>query len=115
MVNKELYAILARKTDYNRKEIQTIFDSILETLKEMVSSGEMVRINNLGAFKLKIQKATRQRDINSGVIFNVPQKKKLVFTHSRRLNVNKVAKRIQNRGVDSTDLIISKREKITFR
>lgn len=58
-------------------------------MKDHIKAGETISIKGLGTFSLKVQKPMRRNNLNTGEWFTVPEKKKLVFTPSPQIKVNK--------------------------
>lgn len=91
MIKKELQEISAKKAGFGVQEMKLILDSIIDTIKKHMRAGDVVTIEGLGTFKTVTQKAMVRKNINTGEAFVVPEKKKIVFKPSSKINVNKIS------------------------
>lgn len=70
-----------KKTRVTNEVAGALFDSLVET----VMKGEVVSIQGLGNFRVQDRKATKARNPQTGVQFDVPESKRLKFTASKTL------------------------------
>jgi DNA-binding protein HU-beta len=59
MNKKELVNELADKTDITKKEATELLDTIIDTIEEKLSKGDLVRLVGFGTFKVAKRKARK--------------------------------------------------------
>lgn len=91
MIKKDLLKKSAKKTGFTISETKLILDSVIEIIKEHIKAGDVVTIKGLGTFKIATQKVMVRKNINTGELFTVPEKKKIIFKPSSKIDVNKIS------------------------
>lgn len=79
MNRKELVASVAEKQGFYKSEVETMVDTIFETIMDNVAQGEDVRITNFGSFRPVKRKAKMARNPQTGEAVYVEEKLVPVF------------------------------------
>src|SRR6056297_3611332 len=74
MNKSELVDELYKGNNLTKKECRNLVTSMVDTIKETVSSGEEVRLINFGTFKPNSRKATVKRNPQTGKKINIDAK-----------------------------------------
>lgn len=85
-INKaELISKVAEHTEMTKKDVLIIFDDIIDTVKETLSSGMGVDIYGFGKLEVKDVAARQARNPKTGEIVEVPAKKAVKFKAAKAL------------------------------
>ena len=76
---------LAEKTRMNQKVAKVVVDTITESIKRAIVSGERVEIRGFGSFSLRSYKPYRGRNPKNGGVVDVPGKKLPYFKVGKEL------------------------------
>ena len=76
---------LSEKVKLNQKVAKIVVDTIVDSIKQAIISGERVEIRGFGSFSLRSYKAYRGRNPKNGEIVNVPDKKLPYFKVGKEL------------------------------
>lgn len=63
----------------SRAQIERTVAAVFDTIKNTVANGGEVAIANFGTFKSNVKQATTARNIRTGEVINVPEKKVVKF------------------------------------
>lgn len=85
MIKADIIDAVYEKVGLSKKEATFIVDSILDTLREALRQGEVVRIVSFGSFIVKGKKERVGRNPKSGQEIRIPPRKVLTFKPSRNL------------------------------
>ena len=83
MTKKELIKVVATETGFEIKDVATVTDALVETIRKVVKDGNEVTINWFGAFRLKHYKSKKARDIRRGTEVMIPERKLPTFKPSK--------------------------------
>jgi integration host factor subunit beta len=76
---------LSEKVSLNQKVAKVIVDTIIDSIKKAIISGERVEIRGFGSFSLRSYKPYRGRNPKNGEIVEVPGKKLPYFKVGKEL------------------------------
>ncbi len=62
MNKKELSENIAERTDFKRKEAETVINAVTECIKEALAAGDKVQIAGFGTFETRQRKARQGRN-----------------------------------------------------
>jgi DNA-binding protein HU-beta len=77
--------MLADKSGASKKEATTWLEAFVDTITQLMRSGEKVNITGLGIFKVADRKAREGRNPRTGETIQIPASKKMRFTPSKVL------------------------------
>lgn len=90
MNKAELISIVARKTNLTKKEIELALTTILETIVDVVASGEKITLVGFGSFEVRERKSREGRNPKTGEKIEIPTSKLPAFSvgkfFKKRLN-----------------------------
>ena len=90
MNKAEFINIISRKTNLPRKETELILSTILETIVDIVASGEKLTLIGFGTFEMRERKAREGRNPQTGEKLIIPAVKIPTFSvgkfFKKRLN-----------------------------
>ena len=92
MNKAELVSRIADRTDFTKKDAETVLDAVLDTIEEALASGESVRLIGFGTFETRARKARTGRNPQKpDNIIKIPASKAPVFKAGKSLKdaVNK--------------------------
>jgi integration host factor subunit beta len=95
MTRSELILAISEKTPgFMKKDVETIIDTVFDSIAGSLSRGEKVEVRGFGSFKVKRRGARKGRNPKSGVGISVESKKVPFFKAGKRLKerVNTVKK-----------------------
>lgn len=76
----ELVSKVASQTNFSKKEVDIILTTILETIIEVVSSGEKITLVGFGSFEVRERKAREGRNPATGEKMHIPSTKVPTFS-----------------------------------
>lgn len=76
----ELVNTIAKKTGLTKKEIDLILTTLLETIVEVVSSGEKITLVGFGSFEARERKAREGRNPQTGEKIEIPASRLPTFS-----------------------------------
>ena len=76
---------LAEKTRMNQKVAKVVVDTITESIKKAIVSGERVEIRGFGSFSVRQYKPYKGRNPKNGEVVEVPAKKLPYFKVGKEL------------------------------
>jgi integration host factor subunit beta len=76
---------LSEKINLNQKVAKVVVDTIIDSIKKAIVSGERVEIRGFGSFSLRSYKAYRGRNPKNGEIVDVPVKRLPYFKVGKEL------------------------------
>jgi len=79
MNKTELYAALAKKTGFSKKDTERRTDAFIETITETLQRGDKVQIVGFGTFEVKERAARKARNPRTGEEIDVAASKAPVF------------------------------------
>ncbi|MDR0811510.1 MAG: HU family DNA-binding protein [Paludibacter sp.] len=82
---QELVDLLCVKTSASRQQAEDFLKSFFAVIEEQLLDGEMVKINNFGAFKLQWNEPRKSVNINTGEEFVIDGYYKIVFAPEQKL------------------------------
>jgi DNA-binding protein HU-beta len=85
MNKKELVDVVAEKTGFTKKDVSIVTDSLFDTIKESLSTGDKVAVSGFGTYMVKLRKARMARNPQTGEPIEVPEKNAPVFKPSKAL------------------------------
>jgi len=85
----EISEEVAKKLLTSPVEVKRIIQLSMEEIVKEVKRGEMVKIVGFGSFYTKIQRPRRIREIRSGKIIEIPERRKFVFKPSPKIRFMK--------------------------
>lgn len=86
MTKSELIEDIALQTpELQRKDVETIINTILDTMSQALSSGKRIEIRGFGSFVPKLRKARAGRNPRTGSDVKVPEKYVPFFTVGKEL------------------------------
>ena len=85
MTKADLVEKTFEKVGYSKKDVALVVDTILETVKTTLESGEQVKISGFGNFNIRHKKARRGRNPQTGEEITISERKVLTFKSSQIL------------------------------
>ena len=85
MNKSELYAALAKKTGFSKKDTETFTEAFIETIIEALQRGDKVQIIGFGTFEVKERAARIARNPRTGEEIYVDESKAPVFKAGKLL------------------------------
>jgi integration host factor beta subunit len=86
MTKSELVDKIAKKTtSLTKKQAEMVLETILESIKKSLASGEKVEIRGFGNFRVRKREARKARNPRTGVIVEVMSKKVPFFKSGKEL------------------------------
>ena len=79
MNKTELYAALAKKTGFSKKDAERYTDTFIEAITEALRHGDKVQITGFGSFEVKERAARKARNPRTGEEIDVAASKAPVF------------------------------------
>ncbi len=86
MNKKELIEAVSKKLDFPKKEVARMIDSFLEVITETLKEGEKVSIPGWGVFYVTTRKARKGRNVRTGEIIEIPEKRVVKFRPGKKLS-----------------------------
>jgi len=87
---KELVQKVAEATGLTKRDVEAVYNSLVETIISELKAGRPVYIAGLGTFKPVDKPATEKRNPQTGGIINIPPRTVLKFRPSASVKVLKV-------------------------
>lgn len=88
MDKRKLIANVARKTGYAKWEINSMLNSLCESMLSSLQNGEKVTINEFGTFSLKVKKKRVWVHPQTKERREIPERIQVVFTTTRKFTIN---------------------------
>jgi len=88
MKQAKLIRIASEKTDHSIWEYHIILNAFVETVTEILKSGETVKLRMFGNFKVKTLRTKHVRNKRNGVMKALPSRRKVVFLRARTFDLN---------------------------
>lgn len=85
MNKTELYAALAKKTGFSKKDTERCTDAFIEAITETLKRGEKVQIVGFGIYEVKLRAARKARNPRTGEEIDVVASKAPVFKAGKML------------------------------
>ena len=85
MNKAELYAALAKKTGFTKKDTETYVEAFIETITETLQKGDKIQIVGFGTFKVKERAARKARNPRTGEEIDVVASKPPMFKAGKAL------------------------------
>jgi DNA-binding protein HU-beta len=76
----ELVSTVASQTNFTKKEVDVILTTILETIIDVVSSGEKITLVGFGSFEARERKSREGRNPRTGEKIDIPATKVPTFS-----------------------------------
>ncbi len=90
MNKAELISVVAKKANLTKKETELVLTTILETIIDVVASGEKLTLVGFGSFELRERKSREGRNPKTGEKMEIPASKLPAFSvgkfFKKRLN-----------------------------
>lgn len=90
MNKAELISVVAKKTNLTKKETELVLTTILETIIDVVASGEKLTLVGFGSFEIRERKSREGRNPKTGEKILIPASKLPAFSvgkfFKKRLN-----------------------------
>jgi DNA-binding protein HU-beta len=90
MNKAELISLVSRKTNLTKKETELVLSTILETIVDVVASGEKITLVGFGSFEVRERKAREGRNPKTGEKIEIPTSRLPAFSvgkfFKKRLN-----------------------------
>lgn len=83
MSYREMITLISQQAGLTQLQTRAAVDSLAMNIKIYVRSGKEVRISGLGRFAAITMRPTRRRDIDTGKIVDVPERKAVRFYPSK--------------------------------
>ena len=87
MNKRELVSLVARDSEYSRREVQEVMTKTFDVILEHLSNGENVSIINFGLFKLKHHKPRRGYNPKTRKKIDVPEKISVTFSPTGKFEI----------------------------
>lgn len=91
MNKRDLVTLIARDSDYTRREVREVIDKTFRLILEHLGRGEEVGIINFGSFKLKHHKARKGYNPKTKKRIEIPEKVTVEFTPSKKMTISQEA------------------------
>ena len=75
MTKKELIAAVAEQTELSKKNVESAFSAIFDTVKDALSSGDKIAIKGFGTFSVKERAPRTGRHPATGETLQIPARK----------------------------------------
>lgn len=75
---KDLIREISKRTQYTQKDVSVVVETMLETIKDTVASGEHVKLKDFGSFEKRIYVGRTTR-IPTGELVEVPNFSNIKF------------------------------------
>ncbi|MGP1447590.1 MAG: HU family DNA-binding protein [Candidatus Limimorpha sp.] len=75
MTKAEIVAIIANKTGIEKGAVSSVVENFMETVKEVMASGENVYLRGFGSFIIKVRAEKTGRNISKNVAITIPAHK----------------------------------------
>jgi len=85
MNKAELYAALAKKTGFSKKDAEAFAGAFFDVITETLQQGNMVQIAGFGSFEVKNRAARKARNPRTGEEIEVAASKAPVFRAGKTL------------------------------
>ena len=85
MNKAELYAALAKKTGFTKKDTEIYIEAFIETITETLQNGDKIQIVGFGSFEVKERAARKARNPRTGEEIDVAASKAPVFKAGKAL------------------------------
>jgi len=82
MRTSEIVSEISRRTHLPKRRVYKIVQATIETIREAIINGEVVKIRNLGTWKLKELSPRTIKHPRTGKILNLKKRKKIKFVPS---------------------------------
>jgi DNA-binding protein HU-beta len=76
----ELVSAVAKKTGLTKKGTELVLTTILETIVDVISSGEKITLVGFGSFEIRTRKEKEGRNPSTGERVSIPSSKVPVFS-----------------------------------
>lgn len=85
MNKKELISAVAEATELSKKDVESAFGAIFETIKNVLAQREKISIKGFGTFSVKDRKAKTGRHPRTGKTLKIPARTVPVFKAGSQL------------------------------
>lgn len=85
MKKNELIDLVAEKTNVTKKEVEQVYEAILETMIEALSKGDKVLLSGFGSFEVRERSARAGLNPRTGEPIQIPALKTPAFTAGKVL------------------------------
>ena len=85
MNKTELAAIVAEKTDIQKKDSEKLVSAVFEAMTEALKNGEQIRLIGFGSFQVKERAAHIGRNPSSGEEIEIPASRTVQFKTGKLL------------------------------
>ncbi len=90
MTKADLVKIISENTGIIRKDVAVVVDSLLQSIKDSLATGNHIEIRGFGTFKLKTRKARTGRNPKTDQQVPVPERTVPTFKFSREFKMTVV-------------------------
>ena len=87
MTKAQIVRKITTDTGIYRKDVATVIDAFLETIKDLMKSGKHIELRHFGSFKLKVREARISRNPRTNETFDVPKRVVPAFKFSKEFKV----------------------------
>ncbi len=95
MTKADLVKIISQETGIIRRDVATMLDSFLESVKDSMHKGEHIEIRGFGTFKLKTRKQRMGRNPKTDEKVPVPERVVPTFKFSREFKLAVAAVKVK--------------------
>lgn len=85
MNKAKLIKTVAEKSNFKRKDVELILNTITDTIKSELVNGGIVRIHTFGKFEVRSRAACKGRNPQTGKKIKLPVSKRPAFAPSSKL------------------------------
>ena len=82
MTKKELISRISGDINLTTSDVQIVVDSALQEILNALEHGERIELRGFGTFKIMTTKPRKGRNIQTGELVDIPERKKVKFTVS---------------------------------
>ena len=85
MTKAELIAAVAAKTDFSKKDVDQVVNSVLTTIGEELAAGGKVQLEGFGTFEVRERAAREGKNPATGEAIQIPASKAPAFKAGKAL------------------------------
>lgn len=86
MTKLDLVKKIAAENDMQQTQVTRVLDAFIQSVVDCYNSNERLEIKRFGIFSTKVRKARKARNVRTGEVVDVPERKVLVFKPSSKIN-----------------------------
>lgn len=85
MIKKDIIRKVSSSTGLEKKEVEAVFDSVIQEMRNSIENGDNIYIRGFGTFEITVRSAKTARNISKNTTVIVPARKAVRFKVCKEL------------------------------